>query len=370
MGAAIALAAGIVVVIGWAAYAREPTQEPTPSAQDSLAQLASNQPSEKDLWDIIDAISGISVAIVGAVATYVFNRQRQHAEDSRSTEAEAAEDARASRHVEVLQVQAVQALFPHLLSTDEREKHLGLRAMDALGNPLLASKLAEVIGGRGSIEALTEIAQSEENAVAAGARESLGRVFRSWQSRVVRLSLDSGFASGFLVSYSGVIVTVSNAAPEPDIEVNVEFLSGTPMSASCEWTSMEVGLSILRLHDPSVDFDLVPINPADEASVVRTDVVTLRYGQQGWIGTTSYVAGFANRFTVSELVTLEYGALVTAHAISEQGDAGAPVVDKNGHLVGVVWGGATGAGGYTLIVPVSAIEHALREARQGGLVQQ
>ena len=105
----------------------------------------------KDFWDKLSALSGLLVATIGAIATYVYNR-RQRA--SQATEA--------AHQLRVTEVQTVANFLPHLQSDDAREKEAALVAMSALGNTQLVTRLADIYRDPASLGALSRIASGLE----------------------------------------------------------------------------------------------------------------------------------------------------------------------------------------------------------------
>ena len=164
--------------------------------------LAPAAAEAKDAWDKLESvsglISGILVAVIGAIATYIYN-DRQSKAQARQAE----------REVAVQQVQTVATLMPSLRSTDPLEKETALLSISELGNPQLAVRLATLYRDEGSVGALTRIAaHSADREAAAAAAESLDEILEALRASVVEVVGSRGpMATGFVVRPDGLTLT-------------------------------------------------------------------------------------------------------------------------------------------------------------------
>jgi hypothetical protein len=154
----------IVVSLADGQVARAAALDPTSPTAVEVAVGAATPPRQpKDLWDKLQSVSGIVsgvlVAVIGAFATYIYNRRQREAAAADAAATQMAEDARAERELRVQRVQTIQTFFPYLKSDDEREREAALIAVDALGDHELARQLAASYGGPAAFGALSRIAK-------------------------------------------------------------------------------------------------------------------------------------------------------------------------------------------------------------------
>jgi hypothetical protein len=98
----------------------------------------------------------VLVAVIGGIATYIFNRRQQ-----------AAEDARNNRALAIQRIQTLQAFMPELRSEDERSKEAAVLAITSLGDSELMSRVAQLFRSEGVVEALATVATTGASEAAA-----------------------------------------------------------------------------------------------------------------------------------------------------------------------------------------------------------
>jgi len=287
---------------------------------------ASSEAKKKDVWDKISAVSGlvsgVLVALIGGIATFVY-RERQRA----------AEDARSQRDNAVAQVQTVQSFLPHLQSADNREKEAALLAIAALGNPDLAMRLADLYRDEAGIGALSKMAASADTVTAKAARKTLDNVFDRLRPTVVEIRLeDQKVASGFLVSPHGHILTADYVVHDFNSgSVNIRFTDGEVRPAQILKTDSNRGLAVLQV----VGTDLLHLTIAENAHklTLMTEVIALGFDPRiGWLTASGRVLG--KTFAAPGL-SVPPGSIQAQLQVSP-GFGGAPVVDTDGRLVGMV----------------------------------
>jgi hypothetical protein len=165
-----------------------PLSSPTPSLDKRVSELENRvnelqhelELPQKDVWDKISSISGLLsgmlIAIIGGVATYVY-RERE----------KASEKLRDKEHLSILRVQTIQGFMSQFQSGDEKVIEAALLAITALGDPELTTNLAKLYRGSGTISALTKIADSSLEEAANKARQSLDRISIEGEKRIMQL---------------------------------------------------------------------------------------------------------------------------------------------------------------------------------------
>jgi hypothetical protein len=255
---------------------------------------------KKDLWEKLVSLSGVftlSSSLVIAGVGWFFtssynNRQLQlaAAQATRDQESKAYQNR-------LVELQAVENMIP-LLTKDESSKQGALIAISVLASPEIATRMAKLYGGQGSINALTTLATSgtatsgavsaltslaaNENVGKSGpAHVALGEVLAGKKSAIVTLeakALESpheGFCNGFIVdSNRGWIVTagycVGNTRPE---DFSIRLNDGTAASVSRIVLSHDKLLAFLKIEGARTEFKLrsSPLLQGDTLSQVQYD---------------------------------------------------------------------------------------------------
>lgn len=300
---------------------------------------AADTTPDKDVWDILSALSGVLVATIGAVATYVYNRRQR-----------AAQAIETARELRVTEVQTVANFLPHLQSSDAREKKAALVAMSALGNTELVGKLAKIYHDPPSIDALAQIASATDRSAAALAKSSLTEILNS---AVVKIADDNGELSGTgFVANRGIVVTADylGSIDHPIVHTT----SGATHSAQVLGTDTDNGVTVLRVPD----LRLVRLLLAGPDIDVRTagPVTLLGSTGSGWQLAAGELKG--------ELAKGEpTAAKLVARLPLEPGQGGAPVVDQSGRVVAMAYGTPQAGAGSALLIPVRGIWAALKRFR-------
>lgn len=283
----------------------------------------------KDFWDKLSAssglISGLLIALIGALATFVY-RQRQLA----------SEEARASREAAVMESQLLATLIPHLKSNEAKEKETALLAIAALGNTDLSIRLADIYRDEAAIGALSKLANATDEGTASRARHMLDEVLARLTGSVVGIGVDGAHgkvtATGFFTSPSQLIVTTSYAIPDDVDVVSIRLPDGNRADARLVTRDEEIGLAILRVE---TDMSSVSALKTHEGPVsAMMDVLSFVYNPHiGFQTVTGRVTGIS----IGNAATGATGRQqITAEMNLRPGSGGAPVIDLEGRLVGIV----------------------------------
>jgi S1-C subfamily serine protease len=311
---------------------------------------------DKDIWDKLSAISGlvsgIAVAVIGAVATYIYNERQRKAEDNRT-----------SRDLAVQRVQTVQTFLPHLASQNEQEKKAALLAIGHLDDAKLASELAALFGGAGAAGALAEIATRANQEDAEFARRSLAQLFDLLRLSVVQVdarespeaSYESGglsSASGFVARSDGLIATVSLIVVR-DREYSVLFHDETShRKAQLVKNFPELNIALLKVEGQT--FHALPIEESLPGVGAEVFALSSPLTQQGWAPVVGRVVGISQELDegAQEQTFIEAQLQGNVRA----GFAGMPTVNSEGRVVGLGYASArlNGPGEATsLLIPAA-----------------
>jgi len=255
---------------------------------------------KKDLWEKLVSLSGVftlfSTLVIAGVGWFFTssynNRQLQlaAAQATRDQESKAYQNR-------LVELQAVENMIP-LLTKDESSKQGALIAISVLASPEIATRMAKLYGGQGSINvlttlatsgtatsgavsALTSIAATENVGKSGPAHIALGKVLAGKESAIVTLeakafgSPRAGFCNGFVVdSARGWIVTagycVENSRPE---DFSVRLRDGRTTSVSRIVLNNDKLLAFLKIEGAQTEFKLrlSPLLQGDTLSQVEWD---------------------------------------------------------------------------------------------------
>jgi S1-C subfamily serine protease len=288
----------------------------------------------KDAWDKFAAIStflsGIVVALVGIVATAVYNARQQASQDQQKT-----------HELAVQRVQTVESLLPHLASSDPKLRLGALDAIAALGDEALATKLAQRFGGEGGAEALAGLTRSSDPQVAYTAVAALAQLFTALQPSV--FIFESGehaeaSATGFFVSASGLALIPEFALARQPYHARFER-GGPAYPVELVRTNALVHLALVQVAVPA---PVRPVAIGEPEVEIGQQVIALGYAPgKPWVSVAGRITG-------------QGGGMLHADLSLEPGMAGAPVVNSKSELVGM----AIGSGPertFSFLVPAGVI---------------
>lgn len=307
----------------------------------ALEQKVERRP--KDFWDKLGSVStllsGVAVALIGFYATQVYDRRQRDAEE-----------ARKQRELIVLEVQTVEKFFPHLASSTETTKQAAIQAIASLGNAELATKLASIFGGSGSRAALSRIAAQPDVEGAKRAEAALGDLFSAIRPSVVRVQVgDRLLASEFFISASGLVATTAHVARQLNSDGKIALASGEILPVENVRVDDERDLALLqaRTDEPTVPIALRP----GEAELGSTVIALGQSADVSWQAVVGIVAA-------TDVSLPSFGAdRIAVNLTVRPGFSGAPVVDAQGSLVGMVQA-STPDSGITYLIPAGTVQQA------------
>jgi len=326
----------------------------------------------KDFWEKLASFSGvftfISSLLIASVGWYFTN-----AYNNRQLELTQAQTLRDQENKEyqnrLSELQTVEKMIPHL-AKDEPSKRAALIAISVLATPKLAARFAEVYGGQGSVDALTQIAVANQKAPSAPAvsaltnlaaqekggrsgpaRDALASVLQGKERSIVQLRENNqSFCNGFVIdAQRGWIVTAGSClwgstALDRARQLTVQLWDGTLADVrEARFTDRNL-LAFVRIDARplrQLEVSLNPLRPGDTVTQLAFDLglkkesstqlrVTLgritEVGPMGFIGARS-----------TQLSGM--GLRVTLPSENAQGAAGAPLLDSEGNVACMTYQG-------------------------------
>ncbi|MEM6932883.1 MAG: serine protease [Pseudomonadota bacterium] len=337
-------------------------------AEEALEKL---KVKGKDVWDKLQAASGLItgglVALVVFIATQWLNHRQTKAEVLRKEELASAERLRAEelrasdaiecerdrvsqesqsdRDAQILKVQTVQGLIPHLASEEPRMVSAALIAVHALGDKELFTRLARLSGRKGSLDAIFRVASQEEDALNGNAELAIGQIISGYQSSIVKICDDYGRAigTGFFVGDGSSIITARHViaqANDHDFRAKLDIGSlpamvaqttaGQGFAAKTHAISDEFDLALLKVDDTGSTH--LPVD-ADSKPSLFSKVAVL-----GIPGGRSLTARLGEITSTEAVFTETHHGMLEFRMISEPGMSGSPVINSEGNVVGVLVG--------------------------------
>jgi hypothetical protein len=369
----------------------------------ALVERLHARQGRKDGWERLASLSGvftfISSVLIAAVGWYFTSayNERQH----EWNKAQAAREQESREHQNRLaEMQTVEKMIPHL-AKDEPSKQAALVALSVLASPRLASRFAEVYGGQGSVQALTQIAaanpkQATPAAVSAltaiaaregvgdagRAREALGTVLAGKERAIVKLVLGSQpICNGFVADAArGWIVTASYClASRPGdggaSRVTVQGADGTPLRVVTTRVSANRLVALVQVESPGLpELSLAggPVATGDSVLQIAYDLLAPKPAA----GALSVVLGRVVSIGPVDFHDAAASAPVKATGITARlqtpstlaGTGGGPLLDREGNVACMTYQAARAPGGPEQIeqcVPAIAVRLALDAARAG-----
>ena len=266
---------------------------------------------------------------------------------------------------DLAQANLVHTFFDKLLSESQSERNLALFAISAFVEPEKIARLAAGGDAVVSRESLSRLAARGEEEMAAVAQKLLNAELETVKSSVVLVSLENStvMAANAFICGENLIVTYPVVEQGRTFAVSQEP-SGTKAVATCLAIDRENFLAIARVSAPLAGKPL----PLREQPV-RTGL-SVRMAQ--WSGDRFVVR--AGAVTATGDVDSVYAGpgqprkltnAITLRVLSEPGSAGAPVLDEEGRVIGVIVAGLPGQESSSA-VPVSAVTKLLLAARTSG----
>ncbi len=148
---------------------------------------------------------------------------------------------------------------------------------------------------------------------------------------------DGAFGSGFvtLLGERRVIVTNAHVAEGAD-PIRVVLYDGTSLIAHARFVSDRIDLAVLLTEEPLT----APALEVSDAALVRGERVVLggNPGGLAFITTEGVVAGVVTGTLLSDAACGEGNNCIVLDTEAEPGSSGGPVVDQQGHVIGMLWG--------------------------------
>jgi S1-C subfamily serine protease len=338
-----------------------------------LTTLASKAKA-KDSWEKLASLSGIftflSSLLIATVGWYFTN-----AYNDRQLEWNKNQSAREQENKEyqnrLAEMQTVERMIPHL-ANNEASKRAALVAISILASPKLATRFAEVYGGQGSVDALSQIAtststSSNSNAPAVSAltnlaaqesrtdsgpaRDALARVLQGKEKSIVQLQRKKdAFCNGFITdAQRGWIATPGyclDATTSKASEISVQLSDGSlAMVSELQFTDNKL-VAFLRIDAPSLrqlDLSTHSFRVGDTVTKLAFDLQPSKSTTHPLRVAVGRIAGVGRMEFVSnrpgEILGEGFTVTLPPEEARTRGSAGAPLLDGEGNVACMTYQG-------------------------------
>jgi hypothetical protein len=335
-------------------------------------------PKTKDAWEKLSSISGvftfIATLFVAGIGWYFTNSYNERQLELSQSQALRDQESKEYQH-RLIEMQTVEKMIPHLVK-DEKSKQAALIAISALGSPRLAARIAEVYGGQGSINALTQLATEKTGATsstpaisaltniasrekltgAKPAHQALAKVFDGTERSIVKVSINgraicNGFVvagkKGWMVSPAYCFDLDRNLALDKGLQV--QLINGTSVKPTQIEFRIDGLLAFLKMETrvlPELTLSTKKKLPGENVTQLAFDLSlkksgsilpTVVLGKVVESGQMSFI-GSANNKEVKAM------ALVVELDVGEKalgGTAGGPLLDGEGNVACMTFQGTS-----------------------------
>jgi putative serine protease PepD len=195
---------------------------------------------------------------------------------------------------------------------------------------------ATLLGGSSARSTSTTVTERTPSAAVADVKTASGltvnQIYRRTRQSVVEIKTDSGEGTGFVLNTRGDIVTNEHVVDGAKT-IQVLFAGGREASAHLVGSDPSSDVAVIHVDVPSSA--LAPLTFADSSRVNVGDAVVAIGSPYGLAGTvTTGIISALDRTITSPTRYSITGALQTDAAINP-GNSGGPLLDAEGHVIGV-----------------------------------
>lgn len=180
--------------------------------------------------------------------------------------------------------------------------------------------------------------------------------------------IGSATGSGFVIDQQGHIVTNDHVVNRAS-EIEVEFFDGTLAAAEVVGLDPSSDLAVLSVDLPAEQ--LIPVQFGDSDTLLVGDTVMAigsPYGQD-WTLTTGIISG-VNR-VISGLTDFSIGGVIQTDAAINPGNSGGPLLNLEGHIVGVnsqIFTQTGSSSGVGFAIPSNLVQRVAHDLIESGTV--
>ena len=177
-------------------------------------------------------------------------------------------------------------------------------------------------------------------------------------------SQDTSIGSGFLLNKDGEVITNTHVI-EGAANVTVSLQDGTRLAAEVVGSDAQSDIALLRVALPKGHQGVVQLGDSDRLEIgQRVFAIGHPFGL-GYALTTGLVSGFGR---VLGLPNIFQERVIQTDAAINPGNSGGPLIDADGHVVGVNTAVLMGAQNIGFAIPINKVKSVMAELREHGRV--
>jgi S1-C subfamily serine protease len=175
--------------------------------------------------------------------------------------------------------------------------------------------------------------------------------------------------SGFVIDTDGHIVT-NNHVVDGATDIVVNFLDGTLVRANVVGLDPDSDLAVLKVDLPAEKLHPVTFGNSDELTIGETVLAIGSPFGQRWTLTSGIVSALDR--TIQGLTDFSIGGVIQTDASINPGNSGGPLLDLNGHVIGVnsqIISQAGSSSGVGFSIPSNLTQRVAQQLIDNGFVQ-
>jgi S1-C subfamily serine protease len=286
-------------------------------------------PKEKDIWDKIQALSGLItgglVAIITLLITNIYKKREMRMGELQ----ESAEQKNNEQQIKISQIQTLQTFMPQLQSDDKRVVAAALKAISVLDIQLFKD-LSVIFASEGGASALSDLTSSSNKKIARQAKETLASIFKNLKQAIVKINDKNGIliGSGFIVSPDGYIITAKHVV---DRALDQEKFATVILRDKTYNADIVIIKSPFALLKIDVTDCIYLIMDEREPSLFDEIIIWHTHEDLGWVFGSGIIT------SIDLPLPDETEKFVASDIVVGQGAGGTPAVNQANHVVGMVY---------------------------------
>lgn len=187
---------------------------------------------------------------------------------------------------------------------------------------------------------------------------------------VPRDRLQNSLGSGAIISPDGLVVTNNHVVrSEGEADIKVALADSREFSAKIILRDERTDLAVLQIEDDTKDFPYLPLGDSDSLEV--GDIV-LAIGNPFGVGQT-VTSGIVSALARTRVGVSDYQFFIQTDAAINPGNSGGPLVNMNGHMIGIntaIFTRSGGSQGIGFSIPSNMVRVVANSAVRGDKVER
>lgn len=338
------------------------TPTTTPTLEERIIALEKEvdnlEKKPKDIWDILQIISGlisgVFVAIALAFINDGFNKRQRLAQEAENERQRVAQTIQHDRDMHISRIQTIQSFMPFLSSGDKSSVTAALLSIESLGDADLTTTLSTLYA-ESALEALLRITQSRGGPLREAALKAIEQIFRPYSNSIGQvLRDDRKIGTGFFADSEGHFITSAHVigSHSENSQVLVKTTTGNVYRGTVVHIDRKEDIAIVSV-EISMTLPLTITEPKSLLPLEQVAVINVTQDSK-WEVYVGSIQGYSSQLK-SGTVTV-----IPIEMTLPERSSGAPVINRDGGVVGVVYGYISNHN-TTLVVPIHVAKTILEQ---------